>query len=57
MTKRKLFLFVQDLVYGQYREAGVLMWRGYPLDDYVNQCYGNHLDTATKGYAIPVLRI
>lgn len=47
-------LDAKDLVYGQYREAGVLMWRGYPLDDYVNQCYGNHLDTATKGKQMPV---
>jgi 2-oxoisovalerate dehydrogenase E1 component alpha subunit len=33
-----------DLVYGQYREAGVLMWRGFTFDDFVNQCYGNSLD-------------
>jgi 2-oxoisovalerate dehydrogenase E1 component alpha subunit len=33
-----------DLVYGQYREAGVLMWRGFSFEDFVNQCYGNSLD-------------
>jgi 2-oxoisovalerate dehydrogenase E1 component alpha subunit len=30
-----------DLVYGQYREAGVLMWRGFTLDQFINSCYGS----------------
>jgi len=42
-----------DLVYGQYREAGVLMWRGFSFDDFVNQCYGNSLDRG-KGRQMPV---
>ena len=42
-----------DLVYAQYREAGVLLWRGYTLDEMMNQCYGNHLDPA-KGRQMPV---
>lgn len=29
----------QDLVFGQYREAGVLMWRGLTLNEFMNQCY------------------
>lgn len=33
-----------DLVYGQYREVGVLMWRGFPLDQFMHQCYGNNKD-------------
>ncbi|KAL1138651.1 hypothetical protein AAG570_008713 [Ranatra chinensis] len=33
-----------DLVYGQYRETGVLMWRGYTLNQFMNQCYGNSED-------------
>uniref|UniRef100_A0A915BY77 2-oxoisovalerate dehydrogenase subunit alpha n=1 Tax=Parascaris univalens TaxID=6257 RepID=A0A915BY77_PARUN len=33
-----------DLVYAQYREAGVLMWRGFPMDSFMNQCYGNASD-------------
>ncbi|KJH40825.1 putative 2-oxoisovalerate dehydrogenase subunit alpha [Dictyocaulus viviparus] len=33
-----------DLVYGQYREAGVLMWRDFPLENFMNQCYGNSKD-------------
>jgi 2-oxoisovalerate dehydrogenase E1 component alpha subunit len=37
-----------DLVYGQYREVGVLMWRGYTFDDFVNQCYGNANDRGKK---------
>merc|ERR1712083_667725 len=28
-----------DLVYGQYREAGVLMYRGFTLDQFMDQCY------------------
>ncbi|KAK3872025.1 hypothetical protein Pcinc_022872 [Petrolisthes cinctipes] len=42
-----------DLVYGQYREAGVLMWRGFPLDRFMNQCYGNEGDQG-KGRQMPV---
>ncbi|KAI6187616.1 2-oxoisovalerate dehydrogenase subunit alpha [Aphelenchoides besseyi] len=42
-----------DLVYGQYREAGVLMWRGFSLDSFMNQCYGNSLDKG-KGRQMPV---
>lgn len=33
-------LIVEDVVFGQYREAGVLMWRGFTLADFMNQCYG-----------------
>ncbi|XP_043918699.1 2-oxoisovalerate dehydrogenase subunit alpha, mitochondrial [Protopterus annectens] len=42
-----------DLVFGQYREAGVLMYRGYPLDQFMAQCYGNASD-AGKGRQMPV---
>ncbi|PIO40166.1 hypothetical protein AB205_0186470 [Aquarana catesbeiana] len=42
-----------DLVFGQYREAGVLMYRGYPLDLFMAQCYGNALDPG-KGRQMPV---
>ena len=27
----------RDMVYAQYREAGVLMWRGYSIDQFMNQ--------------------
>lgn len=33
-----------DLIYGQYRETGVLVWRGFPMQQFMNQCYGNRLD-------------
>ncbi|KAM3830350.1 2-oxoisovalerate dehydrogenase subunit alpha, mitochondrial isoform 1-T1 [Vipera latastei] len=42
-----------DLVFGQYREAGVLMHRGYPLDLFMAQCYGNTSDPG-KGRQMPV---
>uniref|UniRef100_A0A8B9QEM6 2-oxoisovalerate dehydrogenase subunit alpha n=1 Tax=Apteryx owenii TaxID=8824 RepID=A0A8B9QEM6_APTOW len=42
-----------DLVFGQYREAGVLMYRGYPLDLFMAQCYGNASDPG-KGRQMPV---
>ncbi|XP_033733719.1 2-oxoisovalerate dehydrogenase subunit alpha, mitochondrial-like [Pecten maximus] len=43
----------KDLVFGQYREAGVLMWRGFTLDQFMDQCYGNMLDKG-KGRQMPV---
>lgn len=42
-----------DLVYAQYREAGLLMWRGFTLDQFMNQCYGN-VDDIGKGKQMPV---
>lgn len=42
-----------DLVYGQYREAGVLLWRGFTLEEFMNQCYGN-CDDEGKGKQMPV---
>jgi len=38
---------------GQYREAGVLLWRGFTLDHFMNQVYSNHLDLG-KGRQMPV---
>ncbi|XP_023341333.1 2-oxoisovalerate dehydrogenase subunit alpha, mitochondrial, partial [Eurytemora carolleeae] len=43
----------KDLVYGQYREAGILMYRGFSLDQFMNQCYGNCEDKG-KGRQMPV---
>ncbi|XP_078674634.1 2-oxoisovalerate dehydrogenase subunit alpha, mitochondrial-like isoform X1 [Branchiostoma floridae x Branchiostoma belcheri] len=42
-----------DIVFGQYREAGVLMYRGFTLDQFMNQCYGNAED-AGRGRQMPV---
>jgi 2-oxoisovalerate dehydrogenase E1 component alpha subunit len=46
-------LELEDVVFGQYREAGVLMYRGFTMDQFMNQCYSNHLDNG-KGRQMPV---
>ncbi|CAG9536579.1 unnamed protein product [Cercopithifilaria johnstoni] len=33
-----------DLMYGQYREAGALLYRGFLLENFMHQCYGNAKD-------------
>ncbi|PIO70508.1 2-oxoisovalerate dehydrogenase subunit alpha, domain protein [Teladorsagia circumcincta] len=43
----------EDLIYGQYREVGVLMWRNFPLENFMHQCYGNSKDIG-KGRQMPV---
>lgn len=43
----------EDLIYGQYREAGVLLWRGFTLDDCMNQCFATEMDGG-KGRQMPV---
>lgn len=42
-----------DLVYAQYREAGVLMWRGFTISQFIDQCFGN-VDDQGKGRQMPV---
>lgn len=42
-----------DLVLPQYREAGVLLWRGFTLQEFVNQCFGNKNDYG-KGRQMPI---
>ncbi|XP_053986585.1 2-oxoisovalerate dehydrogenase subunit alpha, mitochondrial [Hylaeus volcanicus] len=44
---------LEDIIYAQYREAGVLLWRGYPIAKFMNQCYGNHKDSG-KGRQMPI---
>ncbi|XP_014488599.1 PREDICTED: 2-oxoisovalerate dehydrogenase subunit alpha, mitochondrial [Dinoponera quadriceps] len=46
-------LTLDDMIYAQYREAGVLLQRGYPLLKFMNQCYGNCEDDG-KGRQMPV---
>ncbi|XP_011162640.2 2-oxoisovalerate dehydrogenase subunit alpha, mitochondrial [Solenopsis invicta] len=46
-------LTLEDTIYAQYREAGVLLHRGYPLAKFMNQCYGNCEDDG-KGRQMPV---
>ncbi|KAI8467290.1 MAG: thiamine diphosphate-binding protein [Monoraphidium minutum] len=43
----------QDQVFAQYREQGVLLWRGFSFDDFANQCYGNEREPG-KGRQMPI---
>ena len=43
----------QDVVFAQYREQGVLMYRGFTFQQFCNQCCGNAADPA-KGRQMPV---
>lgn len=38
---------------GQYREPGVLLWRGFTLQEFANQCLGNKADYG-KGRQMPI---
>jgi len=42
-----------DVIQAQYREAGVLMWRGYTLQNFADQCFSNQ-DDPGKGRQMPV---
>jgi 2-oxoisovalerate dehydrogenase E1 component alpha subunit len=37
----------------QYREPGVLLWRGFTLQEFANQCFGNKADYG-KGRQMPI---
>ena len=43
----------QDVILAQYREAGLLMWRGFTLEQFCNQCFGTDLDLG-KGRQMPI---
>lgn len=43
----------EDLVYTQYREQGAHIWRGYTIENVINQCIGNVADGG-KGRQMPV---
>lgn len=43
----------QDPVLAQYREQGVLMWRGFTLEQFTNQCFSTDLDLG-RGRQMPV---
>lgn len=45
-------LQMNDLVFPQYREPGVLLWRGFTLQEFANQCFGNKNDNG-KGRQMP----
>ncbi|CAM4803634.1 unnamed protein product [Rotaria magnacalcarata] len=42
-----------DLVYAQYREAGILLYRGYKLHQFIDQCMGNARGSC-KGIQMPI---
>jgi 2-oxoisovalerate dehydrogenase E1 component alpha subunit len=42
-----------DEIFAQYREAGVLMYRGFTLDEFMNQCFSTEKDYG-KGRQMPV---
>jgi len=42
-----------DMIFAQYREPGVLMWRGFSLQQFADQCFGN-CDASEKGRQMPV---
>jgi 2-oxoisovalerate dehydrogenase E1 component alpha subunit len=46
-------LSLSDVIYAQYREVGVLLYRGFTLRDALNQCFGNK-DGHGKGRQMPV---
>eukprot|EP01090_Pellita_catalonica_P019945 TRINITY_DN6930_c0_g1_i1.p1 TRINITY_DN6930_c0_g1~~TRINITY_DN6930_c0_g1_i1.p1 ORF type:complete len:432 (+),score=73.51 TRINITY_DN6930_c0_g1_i1:94-1389(+) len=43
----------EDIIYAQYREPGVLMWRGYTFAQFIDQCLCNKNDL-NKGRQMPV---
>jgi 2-oxoisovalerate dehydrogenase E1 component alpha subunit len=46
-------LAADDVVWAQYREVGVLLWRGFTLQQVCDQCFGN-ADDAGKARQMPV---
>ena len=42
-----------DPIFAQYREQGLLMWRGFTLDQFCNQCFSNKADLG-KGRQMPI---
>ncbi|RRT59048.1 hypothetical protein B296_00025244 [Ensete ventricosum] len=43
----------EDLDFCECREPGVLLWRGFTLQEFANQCFGNKLDYG-KGRQMPI---
>ncbi|KAF7732818.1 hypothetical protein EC973_000094 [Apophysomyces ossiformis] len=43
----------EDVVFGQYREAFMLLYRGFTMDEITNQCFSNELDYG-KGRQMPI---
>jgi len=43
----------EDMVFAQYREAGVLLWRGFTMQQFADQCFTNE-DDCSGGRQMPV---
>ncbi|CAI0555289.1 unnamed protein product [Linum tenue] len=46
-------LKIDDFIVPQYREPGILLWRGFTPQDFANQCFSNKFDDG-KGRQMPV---
>ncbi|KAI9164685.1 hypothetical protein LWI28_000288 [Acer negundo] len=46
-------LTADDFIFPQYRESGALLWRGFSLQEFANQCFGNKADHA-RGRQMPI---
>ncbi|CAI8598886.1 unnamed protein product [Vicia faba] len=46
-------LSMDDVIFPQYREQGVLLWRGFTLQEFANQCFSNKFDNG-KGRQMPI---
>ncbi|XP_021713880.1 2-oxoisovalerate dehydrogenase subunit alpha 2, mitochondrial-like [Chenopodium quinoa] len=46
-------LSADDVIFPQYREPGLLLWRGFTLQEFANQCFGNKADNG-KGRQMPI---
>ncbi|CAL8099826.1 unnamed protein product [Calicophoron daubneyi] len=43
----------KDMIYGQYREIGALLMRGFSVEKFMDSCYSN-IDDANKGRQMPM---
>lgn len=46
-------LNIGDPILAQYREQGLIMWRGFTLDQFTDQCFSNEADMG-KGRQMPI---
>jgi len=46
-------LHPEDMIYAQYRELGVFLWRGFTVDNCMDQCFSNRLEEGC-GRQMPV---
>ena len=46
-------LEMRDVIFSQYREVGVLLWRGFTVQQCADQCFSNEADLG-KGRQMPV---